>query len=65
MYEHRDKTDKLLYWLATREIASRIVPEILDSPGQRKYCSIEIATVFEYYRKLYALQPWSLHEQTG
>ncbi|KAJ1119450.1 hypothetical protein NDU88_007635 [Pleurodeles waltl] len=58
IYGWGDKNGKLLHWLATRPMANRIIPEILDDSGTLVKTAVEIAHSFaSYYARLYARHP--------
>ena len=44
------QVSKLLYWLATRDIMSRVIPEVEGSPGDRAMHIHAVAEIFvDYY----------------
>ena len=64
IYEHGDKSGKLLCRLATNDIKSRVVPAIINHQGARCEGSQDISEVFaRYYKTLYAAIPIPPEEQ--
>ncbi|KAJ1155329.1 hypothetical protein NDU88_008059 [Pleurodeles waltl] len=58
IYGWGDKNGKLLHWLATRPLANRVIPEIMEDSGSLSKTPIEIAQRFaSYYTRLYAEHP--------
>ncbi|KAJ1134055.1 hypothetical protein NDU88_000519 [Pleurodeles waltl] len=64
VYELGDKTGKLLYWLATRDVSVRVVPLIRDGTGAGKEDLLAIAGTFaSYHENFYARVPQPMVEQ--
>ncbi|KAJ1216795.1 hypothetical protein NDU88_004394 [Pleurodeles waltl] len=58
VYEMGDKSGKLLYWLATRGAAARVVPAVRDREGNNQVEFVAIAHAFvAYYQDLYDKDP--------